>query len=102
MDFIYATIDFLIFVIASMVPFLSLIKRPIDAIANRLQVEAKEIKFNDLNKLKVSVIRTIKAEKIKVVYKINSLKLLKNLYFERIINKSKKLKKTYIVITFIG
>ena len=102
MDFIYSIIDFLIFVIASVVPFLSFIKRTIETIANRLQIDAREIKFNDLNKLNVSVIRTIKAEKIKAVYKINSLKLLKNLNLERSINNRKKLKKTYIAITFIG
>lgn len=66
---------------------LSFNKNSININDNAAQDIATEIKFKDLNKLNNSVIKTIYPEKIKTVFKINSLNPIDG--FKLFINRSK-------------
>jgi len=69
------------------VSFLSFNKNSISINDNEDHNKATEIKFKDLNKLNNSVIKTINPEKIKTVFKINSLNPID--WFKLFINRNK-------------
>ena len=71
------------------VSFLSFNKNSISINDNVDQDKTTEIKFKDLNKLNISVKKTINPEKIKTVFKIKSLNPID--WFKLFINKKELL-----------